>query len=303
MKEKIEGTIVLDGLVEGRFADDPEAEDKLRKWVRFMSEMGVGFSLDWMGASFSLLPDEGANPTQQLGSLPHDAIRQALDQLLELLPTDQRGGVFSTLRSAEYRKDEEVQAIYAVGPDGKTQVETRTVDADTVAPPQPISTGDRVKSLGLGLLVAAALLGITSLFVDLRGLFGEFMGSITPVEPQAVQVDLGDMKDFLAVEKRQMASRGRLFVLTLKRTTDYPRDDAQLQAAYDASAGDVRRRLAVEAIARERVRCELFDEKGKFVAARELRIGSLKKKESIDVAIPLGGPKDRFRLGRVVMTY
>jgi hypothetical protein len=303
MKDKLEGTIVLDGLIEGRFPDDPDAEDKLRKWVRFMGDMGIVFNLDYSGTSFSLLPDEAPADGRHLGARPHDAIRQGLDQLLELLPAESRPQAFSTLRSAEYRKGEEVQALYAVGPDARVQVETRTVEAQTVAPPQPMTVGQRVRAVGLGLLVAAALLGVMSLFVDMRGLFTELIGGMTSIDADTVEVDLKGLAPFVQVQKKEVDRRRGALVLTLKRTEAFPQTDEDLQKAFAAAGDDLTRRLAVEALARGYVRCDLYDEDGKFFAPAELRLVGLRTNESVEAAVPTTIGSNRYRLARVVVTY
>jgi len=57
MSDKTEGTIVLDGLIEGRLPDDPSIEDKLEQWLEFVGQLGLRFNLEVTGSSFSLLPD------------------------------------------------------------------------------------------------------------------------------------------------------------------------------------------------------------------------------------------------------
>ena len=78
---------------------------------------------------------------------------------MNVLPPLERGSVFSTLRSSEFRKNEEVQSLYVVattaGGKVEVQVQSRSVDAKAVAPPQPISVKEKVKLAVMGLVFAA----------------------------------------------------------------------------------------------------------------------------------------------------
>jgi hypothetical protein len=89
-------------------------------------------------------------------------------------------------------------------------------------------------------------------------------------------------------------------VLVLKRREGYPKTDEELNARAAEVAGSVRRRLALEAVARGYIRCEYFDDEGKFIADWEMRVTDLAEKESIKVKLPL--PR-RTRLTRVILTW
>ena len=146
MADNVEGTIVLDGLIEGRFNDGDQTVEKLDGWVKFVQDtLGLSFTADASGDSFSMLPDNKPASAAKLAPDPQDAIRQALEQLIGALPEKDRATVFSTLRSSEYRKGEEVQSLYAVQADGTVVFESRTVDAKTVAPVEPLTTKEKVK--------------------------------------------------------------------------------------------------------------------------------------------------------------
>lgn len=302
MTDKVEGTLVLGGLLEGRCANGPAPEEKLREWIEFMRTLGPRFSLDRSGSSFSLLPDDAPISTARLGSAPETAIAQAVEQLLEALPADDRGHVFSTLRSAEYRPKEEVQSVYLVGPDGGVKTETRVVDAQTVAPPTPVSVRARVRFALLGLAIAAVLLGVTAFFVDVPGLLSRLAGVVKPVDMDELAVDAEPFSAHFGIIKKELTSDGRFLLLTLERTARFPRTDAELQDAYERAEDELSDRLAIEALARGYVQCELFDPDGRFYSASTHRVAGLRTKESITLAIPLPSRPKR-RLGSVRIGY
>ena len=298
MQEKIEGTITLDGLVEGRFTGDDEVEERLRQWVSFVGELGLRFNLDVSGNAFSLLPDNRPVPTAKLGPDPDQALRQALEQLIAALPAEDRPRVFSTLRSAEVRKGQEVQSLYAAAPDGSVQVESRSVEVKTIAPPQPVSTKQRVKLGLIGLLLAAVMIGIAFLFPPVREKFAEFIGAIGPVTASDLTVDAAAYEPYFTVTVKE-ATRAYV-VLVLKRTADYPKDAAGLDAAH-AAADTLAKKLAVEALARGYVRIELFNDEGKWYHGGEVRIVPLKDAETMELRIGL--PESKHRLKRIELRY
>ncbi len=298
MTEKLEGTIVLDGLIEGRLSGDPNVEVNLQRWIEFVATLGLRFSLDAGGAAFSVLPDNHAQSVEGLGNDPEDAIRQALQQLVEVLPAGDRGSVFSTLRSSEYRKNEEVQTLYVVGPDQKVQVKSRSVEAKTVAPPQPISKRERVKLAIMGLLIAVVIIGIAMLFPPVREKFSDLVSNVKPVKTDEIVIQAGPFSDHFTIKAKEFTQGGRVLVLEVKREAGYPKDDAGLQAAYD-KADTLRKKMAVEAIARGYVRIELSDDEGKLYSTGEFRIRELGEKEVIEVSVPVTAGDKRRRLDRV----
>ncbi|MEX0716898.1 MAG: hypothetical protein WD066_09935 [Planctomycetaceae bacterium] len=302
MNDKVEGTLVLGGLLEGRCANGPAPEEKLREWIEFMRTLGPRFSLDCSGSSFSLLPDDAPASTARLGSAPETAIAQAVEQLLGVLPAEDRGNVFSTLRSAEYRPKEEVQSVYLVAPDGAVKVETRVVDAQTVAPATPVSIRARVRYALLGLAIAALLLGVTAFFVDVPGLLSRLAGVVKPVDMQELAVDAAPFAAHFRIVEKELATDGRYLLLTLERGDRFPRTDAELQQASERAEGVLSDRLAIEALARGYVRCELFDPDGRFFSASTHRIAGLRTEESITLAVPLQSNPKR-RLGSVRIGY
>lgn len=301
MLEKLQGTMTLDGLIEGKLPDDPQVEVKLRQWIEFMAGMGVHFSLDAGGSGFSVLPDNQPFVCAKLGPAPEDALRQAVDQLVDLLPAAQRGSVFSTLRSSEFRHNEEVQTVYAIGPDGRTQLQSRSVEAKTVAPPQPLALRERIKLAVVGLLIAAIIVGIAFLFPPVREKFSDMVDAATPIAAEDIQVSAAGFEKYFTVQVKEVR-RSRIVVLTIKRTEAYPTDNAARQKAYDAATTLIER-MVIESLQRGQVRIEMVDIEGETYLSAEQRIRSLESKESIEVHVPIQAGDKKRRLERVEVRY
>lgn len=302
VQEKTEGMILLDGLVEGRLSGDEQVAAKLEKWVEFAATLGLNFNLDMSGSAFSVLPDNHPTSIEKLGASPEDAIRQTLEQLIGVLPAQDKTSVFSTLRSAEFRTGEEVQSLYVVEPGGKVQVQSRSIAAKTVAPPKPVSTKERVKLALIGLVLALCVFGILMLFPPVREKFAEFIGSIKPVTVEKVTIAAESFGDLIKASPKEFVAGSRVLIVTIERGKDYPTTDALLEEAY-AKADTLAKKLAIEAIAKGYVRIELIDVEGNIFAEGEFRIRELSTKESIELRVPVTAGEKKRKLERVEIRY
>ena len=112
MSEKIEGTFVLDGLIEGSLYGMGDAREMLREWVESAAADGVRLNMQFDGDTFSLLADTRPVAVARFGGAPSGAIRELLGGLLRIFPPSERAHVFSTLRSTEYRPGELEKGFY-----------------------------------------------------------------------------------------------------------------------------------------------------------------------------------------------
>ncbi len=301
MSDKVEGTIVLDGLVEGRLADE-EGADRLGEWVSFCKSNGLRFTLDHTLGAFSIMPVTEAQSVEEIGEVPHEVIRQAMEQLMEAIGEETRGSVYSTLRSMEYRKGEEVQAVYLADPSGSVSVETRTVDAKTVGPPAPIEMKDKLKVGLMGLVVALALVGVASLFLDLGELFSGVVNTLTPTSVKEIKIDLSGYEEVITEvsdERKMKGGKAGGLQITLKRGDRFPASDEAYEKAIQG-AKTARERMAYETLMRGYLRVELFEKENKFVGVTEIRVAGLKNAESAVVVVPL--PR-KVRVKRLVFGY
>jgi hypothetical protein len=300
MSEKVEGTVVLDGLLEGPLASG-QVEEGLREWTAQAAGEGLRFSLAIDGGTFNLLAINRPVPAAELGPDVGARIERAIRDLRKLLPPESLKGLFSTLRSTEYRKGQEVQTLYVIAPDGALHRGQRIVEAETAAPPPPVTRKDKLKMAGTGVVVALLTLAVSSIFIDYRGMVRSLTERFTPLNPEAIKVDTGPFAAFFTVQKQSAAGGGKAAILTLKRTGAFPLTPDDCQRLLEGEDGDdLAWRLTVEALARGYVRCEIFGKDGEFLGATQERISDLRRKETFDLSVPL--PPDRHPT-RIVITY
>jgi hypothetical protein len=284
--EKIEGTMVIEGILQGRIPPMGDIAAKLREWVTFVGKLGPRFNLDVRANQFSLLPDDKPFSVAGLGAGAEHGLLQALEQLAGLYgPGPERSQLFSTLRSTEYRKGLEVETRYVIA-DGKVHMQSRSSEAETTAPPEPVSARQQLKMGLAGAAMALVIFGIALLFPGVRAMFGEVFHTARPFDASELTVESGQYDRWFTVGiDPEKSGRGGV-ILKIKRTENYPLDDTALDAAYLAEKS-VRGRMALESLARGLVRVEYFDEADKLVLEREIRVGDLSKSETIPVFLPL----------------
>ncbi len=298
MSENIEGTITLDGLLEGRLVGESFTADDLRRWTRRAGERHMHFSVESEGDSFSVLGERRAVKAADIGDDPARQVAEALDALLAEMPPPTRTGAMSTIRSVEYRKGEEVQTLYVVV-GGRIDLRQRTVEARTTAPVGPLTRKDKLRMGLTGLVVALLVFLVSSIFVDYKALYHRVADEVTPISAKELTIDVGPFGDSFSVAKTEVV-RGRTLVLTLKRSKAFPVTTQRAQQLYD-DANDLPSRLAVESLVRGYVRCEYFDKKGKFLAIATARVVNLRETETLEVSLPL--PAKGPRVARVAFTY
>jgi len=300
MSQKIEGTLVLDGLIEGRLPDLPDAVPLLREWVGSAASLKLQFHLEIDGNGFNILADNTPVQAEDLGPDPAKTIAGALQELLEAFPAEQQGHILSTLRSVECRRGMEVQTLYAVGANGRIETRQRTVDAATAPPPRELTRTDKLRLAGIGVVVALLVFLVSSIFVDYRAIVERIFEQITPFDPDKLAVETGSFADYLIVTKKASAEGGKQAVLTLKRQKAFPKNAADCERLLAGQDKSLSGRLTVEALARGYVRYEFFDKKNEFMGSGLLRVAGLREKETVELALPLPGGSHPTRL---VFTY
>lgn len=299
MTQKLEGTLQLDGLLEGKINALPDGPNRLAEWVKFAASLGLPFTLEIDGASFSLLAGRQTLRVADLGGEPTETLVNALNQLVKAFPDTQRQEIYSTIRSTEYRPKLEVQTLYAMGPEGKIQPQQRSQAAETTPPPRPMSGKEKVRMAALGLLAVLVVLAISSIFIDYRTLLGDLRDRIMPYNAEAIAVEAGPFENYFSVENRRRG-QGPSLLIDLKRSDDFPKTDEDLNRLYTQAGSSLPNRLAVESMASGYVRCEYYDKDGKYIGFTTERIGQLKQDDTTTLRLPL--PADR-RPAKVVITY
>ena len=285
---KIEGTLIIDGLIEGKIPALPGAEDKLRAWVNFARAAGLEFDLQLDGGSFSLLADNSARSAKKFAPEPSEIISSALGEMLKTIPPADRGRLTSTLRSIEYRPRQEVQTLYQITPDGTVDPRQRIVEAQTHAPPPPLTLKERLRMGLFGLAAAVAVIALSAVFVDYSRLWREIREEVTTLSADAIQIDNSTFADFFTVEKKQISPDGKSLRLLLRRTSKFPLTDADFAAiTTQPTTQPVLRRLTLDSLSRGYIRCEYFDNKGVFQSFTFARLHPLHQSETMELSLPL----------------
>jgi hypothetical protein len=296
--EKLEGTMVLEGLLQGRVPPMGDVAERLREWVTFVGKLGPRFNLEIRGPQFSMLPDDRPFPSAGLGVGPEHGLTQALEQLAGLFgPGPERSQLFSTLRSSEYRKGLEVQTVYSIA-DGKVRAQTRSVEAETTAPPDPITTRQKVKMGLVGVGMAVLLLGAAMLFPGVRAMVFQVFETSRPFDAAELTIETGPYAEWLTISVDPEKSHRRGATLVVKRTKTYPLTEADLDAAAAAVEKSIRRRMALENLVRRQVRIECFDRDGKLVAERIVSVADLANAETESIFVPF---PERTLVGRIAL--
>jgi hypothetical protein len=329
MSEKIEGTMRLEGLIEGTLPPFPDAREKLEKWAAGFAGGVIRISLQVDGSHFSALPNNAPFQVRDLskdGTEPSNRIADGLSDLLRYFPPLERSQVFSTIRSIEYRPKQEVQTVYAVGPDGRAVTRQQTVPTETVKQAEPVSGREALRRGIMGLLLAAAVLGISTFFIDYRALWNQLTARVEPVK---TTVDAGSFSPYFTIEVTGLDLRDGTLKLKVVRTARYPTDEGSLDALYadppapvvrsapattstspasspatataaataatatasaPAKAAEplslVRRRLAVDSLGKGTVWLDYRDKDGRLIGGAALRVEALEKFAVLETAVP-----------------
>jgi|SRR6185437_5272274 len=306
MSEKVQGTVVLDGLVQGKVPALPGAEQRLRDWAEFARSAKLTFNLEIAGGTFGFLADQSPIVASDLGHNPAETIKSALGELLKIFPPGERGAVFSTLRGVEYGKDEEIQTLYVVSPDGSVLARSRTVSAKTTAPAAPLTFRERAMGIGIGALLLLLLFMVSSFFIDYRSTFSSLRSQLRPLDAPHFPVDGSAFEPYFTIESKSSARDGLGLILTLHRKAAFL--DAQtMLASHPATTQPASTQpdsgaspLAAAAIATGYVRCEFFDEKDRFMGFVTVRVKPLRDADTMDLGIPFDSGR---RPSRITITY
>ena len=98
MNKNTQGTIVLDGMIEGRLPSDAKAAETVRHWVEFSKSVNLHFNFEADGGSFNILADNRPVDVSAIGPDPVEVVSSALGELLKAFAPGERSGLFSTLR-------------------------------------------------------------------------------------------------------------------------------------------------------------------------------------------------------------
>lgn len=266
----------LEGLLEGTTVDGGDWLEGLRAW-RAPTAFPADLDISARGNRFSILFAPRENARGDDGS--EAGIAGALADLLNCAPPGSIGSLTSSVRSTRTTPAASILTVYQVDDSGAV----RTVQREAEPPPAPAppTLVQRLRlrlrqwpvTLGLLAAVAFALWQVAPVRSTVQG----SLGLAPPVPTLAGSA----FERYLKAE----VLPGPPQALRLARLPAYPRDPAALDAAA-ASAKGLHGMLALSALARGYIRCEWYDDSGRFLYGVDLRVRELETRETMTLALP-----------------
>lgn len=277
----VAGTYRLDGMLQGSLPPVPGLANDLRAWIESARSAGLHFHLSTDGPGFALVTDPAVLHTSRLGSGDlSKLVGDALEAFVTLVPEESRRGLFSTVRSEEFRPGMVIQVVYAIRPDGKIAVQSREVAVDTADPrPELTPASLRVFVKPLAALLAVMLV-ISFFFVDYRKLFTTAKERVTPLAKEEVTIDPSASGKLFEIELTDVDPARSALKFHLKRGADWERALASPPQECLASWQEFAARLAIY---QGRMGMEFLDKDGNLLGRGTLHIGELHRKPAADV--------------------
>lgn len=283
MHKNTTGQFFLDGMIEGSLSDQLD-EQHIKEWIRFSNELGINLVPAFDGGSFSLLADSDPTIISTFENHPVTLIEKLLIQLSSICKETSTPLPVSTLRSREIVKNAEIQSLYQITLSGEVKVESRTVEIETVEPPQPVSFKQKMLFAASSLVIVAIVFIISTFFIDYATVLSDFKNSLTPFDQEQLVVEYTDFDQYIKLLEPPSYSKGILY-LYLGADEKYPRTDKQLEKLYLTAS--FKGKLALESIAKGYISYEAFDSRGAFIGRYSVRIANLQNGQRTIVKIPL----------------
>ncbi len=296
-KLKVEGTFIIDGLLEGRLFSDEDVS-YIETFVHNAKKDGLFFHLAVNGNRFSVLPEQGVVKLPPSRISAEEIVCEHLNRLLEHFTAAESSQWMSTLRTIEYACGFEKQSLYGIGHDGKVQPVNRSVAVDTIPSAKPLSLREKLRIIAISLAVLLVLFGISLFFVPYKKLAARIIENIMPYNTELLVIETGPFSDYFMLKEVEVDSE-KGFVITCQAMEKFPRTDQQLDDLWRSSKQDISSRLVIETLARRHLYCELYKKNGDFYSRRESRINWVDEQEGIFVIYV---PFNRM-VGRIDITY
>ncbi len=273
----IEGTFILEGLVQGPVPDARDGTELLGRFAADVIRNHLPLTLEVTGGQFSLLADGQPHPCSDFNPKPiPGCIQQALEQLLTLLPPQDRLLVISTLRSREFQPGTVQQTLYSIVAPGQVQVQTRESPADVILRSN-LRTQLMKRRLMIGGLTVLAL-GIVAKVVDFKPWLHRVGTSLKLQPPTVIPEDTAAMAEGITAT----AIIGEMLEITLTRG---PQWEALLQTP--PTEPDWTKHLAATALHRGYALVILLDASGKTIRSQTLDLEPLRSAQTCIVSISL----------------
>ena len=297
MARKTEGTFYLDGLLEGRLFSE-EDERHVRRFVDATQKDGLAFYLKIDRDHFSLLPSQQTCKEKTFGVSVDSLLKRHIETLLEHYSPQECAAFMSTLRSVEYIKGFEKQSIYGIDNQGSVVVEKRTVPAETVPPEAQLTLKQKLQYIGFLSVILLLMFLISAFFVPYKQMISSVIESVRSYNLKQLTVSGETYSNYFFLEEAAINPKDQTFMLVFRATDAYPQTKEQLNAEWLRAADDIEGRLAVEALARESLRCVLFDKAGQFYAEHTVRMIWTKERTGFALAMPFSR-----QVGEIELSY
>jgi hypothetical protein len=288
----IVGTFRLDGMIQGPLPGDRAVIEDMNAWLASAKAGGIHFHLSAEGAEFSIVADPLVQPVSSLAKPDLVMLMtEALTSLLSLLPITYLTGIFSTIRSEEFRPGIAIQTLFFLRSDGSVTSDQRTVNIETKEDPSRRLTAlmRRVKTPAL--VIISLVLLLSPFFVDYRKLLTLTggRGRSIPLVKENIIINQSALKDCIKVELAGVNPANNALVLELKRGVNWTR---ALSSTPQESLSNWPDYLIHLAIHQRRLRVEYYDNSGRCLGGSDITLDELHAKESAKIKLytdPFGG--------------
>ena len=292
----VAGTFRLDGMIQGPLPSDPAVIGNLQAWVVSAKASGLHFHFGLDAPYFSIVADPSVHPTAKLaGPDLAELLSDALNALMALLPSPNPGSCFSTVRSEEFRPGVAIQTIFVLAADGRIASESRTVSSQTKGDPNRLALAFVRRTVLPALAVLLLVLGVSSFFIDYRGLFARAYDRMLPPGKDSISVSQAALGDFVAVELTGLDRRRGTLWFKLKRGANWEHALSSTPQQCLASWPEYLIHLAIQ---QRRLHIELYDRDGNHFGGGEISLDGLHQSSSADVEISTALPA---RLAKIVV--
>ncbi len=275
MSKKIVGTIILDGIIEGKIENN-KINSLLIEWIDFARSNNLKFYLETSGNSFSIPADN--NPINLIdfkGDFKGDfssLIKNVIEELVKIFPDNYKSKIFSTIRSTEYKQNLEIQSLYNISNNGLIDIRTREIETNTLEQEKPLTLKSKIIVSSFGVLVFIILILISSLFVDYKSFMTNLKKEVIPLNVENIIID-NEFRNFLTIINIEKTT-GNLLI-TLKRSNNFPINDKDFDKLL-LDKKSLKDKITIESIYKGYIIYEYFDDEGHFIFSDRIRISGLK---------------------------
>ena len=272
----MEGTFQLDGLFEGPLFS-PEDWTDLEDFVTQARQDQLYFALTRQFNRFSLLGDPHPRHTPPAVSSIDCLVTQHLNQLLHQYSLDERKQFTSTIRSTEFTQGQEIQTLYPIGQNGTIQIEQRTVNRPTRPAKTPLSR----HQILLYSVITMAILVLSILFVPYKQLISSVTHRTLAYDMDTLPVTATDFNDLFDIQSVEYNATQPALIVTCKLKASFPMTREAINQTWLDTNQSLFDRLAIEAIARQQIRCLLYAESNTLLRQWAIPMTRSKNQESL----------------------